>query len=134
MRYRLVILVLLLMGCQDVERPEPPADLISKDKMADIMVDVYLSNAAKSVNNWMLKSNGVLLNRYIYEKHGIDSLQFAESNAFYTSDLAAYNDIFVLVEARLAVIKEEKDTLKARWDREKRLNALKRDSLQKKRQ
>ena len=94
------------------------------------MADLYLSNAAKSVNNWMLKSNGITLDTYVFKKHGVDSLQFVESNAYYTSDLDAYYDIFVQVEAKLAKLKADRDSLKADFDKRRRLDAIKRDSAQ----
>ena len=133
MRYWIII-ALVCIGCQDVERIEKPDDLIAMDKMADIMADAYLGNAAKSINTWLLKDKGVQLDNLIYTKHGVDSLQFVRSNAYYTSNLDLYNELFTKVEARLVVVKTDKDSLKAQFDREKRLNTMKRDSIRKSRQ
>ncbi len=130
MRY-FVLITLLFFGCQNVTLPEKPDDLIPEDKMADIMVDAYLGNAAKSINTWLLKNKGVQMDEFLYRKHEVDSMQFVRSNAYYTSNLDLYNSLFSKVEAKLLVIKEEKDSLKAAYDKEQRLKAVKRDSARK---
>jgi len=103
--------LLAVIACQDVDRPEPPEDLIALDKMADIMTDVYLGNAAKSVNNKILRQSGVKLDSFIYKKYDIDSMQFVRSNAYYTSNLNAYNQLFQSVEDKLIALKEKNDAL-----------------------
>ena len=110
-RLLILIAVFALFACQDVERPEPPEDLIALDKMADIMTEVYLSNAAKSVNNKIIRQSGVKLDSFIYNKYNVDSMQFVRSNAYYTSNLDAYNELFRSVEQKLIALKEQNDAL-----------------------
>ena len=107
-----ILLIILAAGCQDVERPEPPEDLIALDKMADIMTEVYLGNAAKSVNNKIIRQSGIKLDSFVYGKYGIDSMQFVRSNAYYTSNLNAYNELFQEVEKKLIALKERNDSIK----------------------
>lgn len=111
MRYLFIISILLLTACQDVKRPEKPVDLIPEDQMVDILTDVYLGNAAKSVNNRIIRQKGVKLDSFVYVKHGIDSLRFVTSNAYYTSQLNTYNDLFQRVEERLNRIQKEMDSI-----------------------
>ena len=49
MKYSSVIIILLLglVSCQDVERMEKPEDLIPKDKMADVLLEMSLLQGAK---------------------------------------------------------------------------------------
>ncbi len=96
-----LVLTLLLWACQDVKRPEKPDNLIPKDKMVDILTDVYLNNAAKSINNRLLRRKGFKLDSLIYQKYEIDSLQFVRSHAYYNADLNTYNEIFREIEQRL---------------------------------
>lgn len=111
MRFALVfIFILAIFGCQNVEKPEQPEDLIAEEMMVDIFTDIYLSNAAKSVNNKVLRQNGVKLDSFIYRKYRIDSLQFVRSNAYYSSDLDTYAEIFMAVEKKLTVLKEATDS------------------------
>lgn len=107
----IVILTLLFLGCQDVKKTEKPKNLIAKDLMVDILTDVYISNAARSVNIKRLKEYNIRLDSIIYKKYQIDSLQFVESNAFYSSNLKTYTKIITSVEERLKVLQIEKDSI-----------------------
>lgn len=102
MKYFFNILVLmLLVGCNSIEKPEKPKNLIPKEKMSDIMYDLYILNAAKGVNRKLIESNGIMPSNYVYEKHGIDSLQFAQSNTYYAYDMKVYKGIIEKVKANL---------------------------------
>ena len=115
---------LFVMACQDVKRPQIPANLITQDAMVLVLVDAYTINAARSIDNRIIVHNGVLLDSILYSKHGIDSLQFAQSNAYYASDLEAYKNIFLKVEAQLQLEKIKKDTLYAQYKRAKELQRI----------
>ena len=122
-------------SCQKIERPAKPNNLIPEDKMAAVLVDIYLFNSAKSTNRILLQKTGLTTEKIIYEKHGIDSLQFVESNNYYGGDLKKYDAIHqkvkLLIEAEKAtfetLVKEEntKDSLQKIIKKEP-------DSLQKK--
>jgi hypothetical protein len=105
------ISVLFLFSCQDVKRPEKPANLISKEKMIDILSDVYISNASRNVNNKLIKKMNLKLDSLIYAKYEIDSLQFVESNTYYSADLKIYSNLLTDVQNRLKVLQKEKDSL-----------------------
>lgn len=110
-RYLTIGMLLLGVACQDVQRPEPPENLIPQEKMVDILTDIYLANAAKSVNNKIIRNKGVKLDSFIYAKHQIDSTLFAQSNAYYTTQLNTYNDFFVEIENRFNNLQQEVDSL-----------------------
>jgi len=106
-----VIVSVVFWSCQHVERPVKPDDLIPKEKMVLIMTDVYLGNAARSVNNKVIRQNALKLDSMIYKKYGIDSMQFVRSNTYYTSRLDDYNEIFTGVEKQLTNYKQTYDSL-----------------------
>jgi hypothetical protein len=110
MRYLNILIVILLLGCQDVKRPELPDDLIPKDKIVDIYADSYLMNSARSINLKVITDNGVYLDSTIYKKYNIDSLQFAKSNAYYTANLNEYIALFEEVQNRLLQLENKKDS------------------------
>lgn len=91
--------------------------------MSEIMYDLYILNAAKGVNRKLLELNGIMPLEYIYEKHGIDSLQFAESNTYYAYDSKVYTSIIEKMSAKLQKDKELYETL---TDEEQKIK----DSLQ----
>ena len=107
MRHFLYLLILVFfVGCNKIDRPKKPKDLIAKDKMSDIMYDLYILNAAKGVNRKVLELNGIMPSEYIYKKYGIDSLQFAESNTYYAYDTKTYT---ALVEKVKSDLQKDKD-------------------------
>ena len=127
-----------LWACQDVERPEKPKDLISQEVMSDILAEAYLANAARSINNRIIRKYGFKLDSIIYKKYDIDSVRFAKSHAYYTSELNIYNDLFLTVEAKLLKMQQANDIInkmlkKIRDSLAKRrrdsLDALKKDTL-----
>lgn len=110
------------LGCQNVNYPKKPKNLISRDKMVDILTESYLANAARSIDNRAILDKGVKIDSMIYRNFGVDSLQFASSNAYYAADVNAYRDIFVQVEARLTAMQKEMDSV---WE----IRRLEKDSL-----
>lgn len=132
MKYRLGILCLVLIfGCEQDLRPEKPANLISKDKMSEIFYDMFIVNSAKGVNRKILETNGVNPEAFILSKYEIDSLQFAQSNAYYAYDFDTYESILNTVEERL---NKEKAIYEAIKEKEEAEAFKKKDSIKKERQ
>ena len=111
MKYVYFILLVVAFGCQSVQKPEKPKDLIPKEKMIDIMMESYLSNAARSVNNRKLRSYGIKLDSLIYAKYNVDSLQLVKSNNYYSADLETYESMFKTIEEKLTVLKVKADSI-----------------------
>lgn len=107
------IIALIFSGCQDVKYPDPPENLLPKEKFAEILADAYLGNASRSrsVNNRILRSKGIRLDSLLYNKHEVDSLTFAESNAYYASNIDLYSEIILNVEKILSEKKARIDSL-----------------------
>lgn len=102
MRHFFYILILIsLVGCNSVDKPEKPKNLIAKEQMSDIMYDLYILNAAKGVNRKLLELNGIMPSDYVYDKYGIDSLQFSKSNAYYAYDTEVYTSIINKMKTKL---------------------------------
>lgn len=80
---------------------EPPADLISKDKMVDILYDLAIINASKGINATILEQHGIEPMPYLFEKHDIDSLQFVKSDIYYASLPREYEAIYKRLADRL---------------------------------
>jgi hypothetical protein len=89
-----ILLVFTILSCTKLKGPKKPKNLISKDKMAAILIDAKLLTSANSANKLVMRDAGVNLNNYIYEKHHIDSLQFALSNNYYAFHVEDYEEIY----------------------------------------
>jgi len=124
----ILVLCLLVMACNGYDRPKKPDNLISKDKMSEVLYDLYIINAAKGVNRKLLEANGFIPETYVLTKYNIDSLQFAESNGYYSFDTDVYKVIIDDVKTRLEKEKEEFDVLKKAEDE---IAKIERDSLNK---
>ena len=98
---------LLLVSCYKVEKPKKPENLIAKDKMVHILLDMSILNSAKGINKKTLENKGVDLQKHVFEKYGIDSLQFANSNYYYTYQIDEYKDIYVKVRDSLNKLKQK---------------------------
>lgn len=125
-----IAILLLVIGCQDVKYPEKPSNLIPKEKMIDILTEVYLSNAGRSYNLRIVRDSGYKLDSLMYKKYAIDSLQFAKSHAYYVNDLDNYAGMFDVVVLNLEKMKIGADSLKAQYEEHRRIkDSIKTDSL-----
>jgi hypothetical protein len=138
---RLVIyvgIVLLLASCYQYKKPDKPKDLISKDKMVDILIDVKLIASANGVNKTIMENKGLNPETYVFDKHNIDSLQFALSNDYYAFYSKEYEEIFTKVIDSLTQlgviykaleIKEEKEAAEAKKIQDSINHIISKDSL-----
>lgn len=113
----LLLFVLLVSGCQDVDKTPKPKDLIPKDKMVDVITEIALLHGARSYNKNLLEEKGIDPSRYIYEKFSIDSLQFARSNDYYAAHVKQYQEIYLEVKERLELLEDEYDSIREREER-----------------
>ena len=99
-KYIVAIFLGLFFSCNEkvVEKPE---NLIPEAKMASILYDISLLNAGKIINEGVLNQYDIEPMGYIYDKYGIDSLQFVKSDTYYASIPTVYEDIYTKVKDRL---------------------------------
>ncbi|GAA4232985.1 hypothetical protein GCM10022291_08970 [Postechiella marina] len=107
----LVILSLLLTACYQYNEPKKPDNLISKKKMANILIDLRLIRSVTGNNKKVLDTHNVKAAQYVYKKYDIDSLQFALSNNYYAFHVQEYEDIYALMKDSLDGLKIKYKTL-----------------------
>ena len=76
-------IILIITACNRFSGPEKPKNLISKEKMVNILMDAKLIASTSYANKKTMADSGINAKTYIYTKHNIDSLQFALSNNYY---------------------------------------------------
>lgn len=113
------LLLGLLVGCQNVQKVPAPKNLIPEDTMVNILMDLAKIDAAMSYNKKEFYEQGINPFHYVYKKYDIDSLQLAQSSAYYIDRHEINHRIYETVKERLekqtAVldsIMEQKDSLK----------------------
>lgn len=132
----ILLFVCLFSGCNKIERPAKPNNLLSTAEMSDIYYDIFVMNGAKGVNKKYLEENGINPYGFVFEKHSTDSLQFYSSNDYYSYDIETYNNLLLDVKLRLEKEKNDYNTLYKEEERIKdsirELKRKKRDSLKRK--
>jgi hypothetical protein len=94
----ILCLIVSILSCNNgIEKPK---NLIEKDKMVDILYDLTLLEAIKTQNIGGGVTNKKA-NDYIYKKYNIDSIQLAQSNKYYASDVTEYKKIIEKVKTKL---------------------------------
>lgn len=136
-------IVCVATSCYQYNKPDKPKDLIPKDQMVNILIDIKLLTSSNGKNKIILEDNNLFSEAYIYRKYNIDSLRFANSNNYYSYYTEEYNEIYSKIKDSLEKLQivlkeldkkeeeEKAERIKAAKKKEKdSLNPLKfRDSL-----
>ena len=99
-RYLILLCCLLALSCGK-KLMEEPEDLIPAPKMSEILYDMALLDAIDNSYPQVLTENDLKVMDFLYEKYGIDSLQFVQSDLYYASVPEEYQKIYEAVEERL---------------------------------
>lgn len=108
----LSFLFLLLTSCQDVEKIPKPEDLISQDKMVEVLTEIALLHGARTYNKKMLEEKGIDPYEYLQEKYQVDSARFVRSNNYYSANYKIYSKIYGRVKERLGLLQVQFDSIR----------------------
>ena len=125
--YIILAIVLFFGACTSNTIYKKPKDLIPKDQMVDLMVDMYMANVSVNLPN---KDNlrNIQYFPLVYKKHKIDSTRFKNSNLYYMSKIKDYLDINQRVIDKLEILKKAKEAVRKIEDS---ILKIKSDSIQK---
>ena len=130
------MILMAMTGCQSLEKPKKPENLIAEDKMVTILTDIALVKSAKSSFKKKLELENINPEAYILKKYEIDSTTFSENNEWYAHDLKKYEKIFEKVKTNIEedrviieLQKKEQDSLKKVKDSILKAEKRKQDSL-----
>lgn len=130
------ILSVFLGACTSNTILKKPENLIPKEQMVDLLTDIFLANGGDNIKNLNLQRN-VNYFPLIFDKYQIDTIQFKESNYYYTSRIDDYDEILGEVDKHLKALRKQlefevkmKDSIKAlKRDSIKAYKAFERDSI-----
>ncbi len=118
MRWVLIFLVFWFFSCTNtVEQPE---NLIPKDKMAEIISDIYLHQQSSYLIE--IKHNPpdfATIDASIIEKHGTTIKDFEDSYRFYVLSPEEYNKLLITVRTNLEQKLPEQERLQREEERKK---------------
>ncbi|XCF06227.1 DUF4296 domain-containing protein [Tamlana crocina] len=129
-------LLFFVVACNRLKAPDKPKNLLSKKEMVNIIIDAKIISSASSINKRTMQDSGVVVNDYVFKRHNIDSLQFAESNNYYAFHVKEYDAIYTMVSDSLEKLKEklkeqEAEEWKTQTKREEdSLKAIKKDTIE----
>ena len=124
-----ILLCAAIVACTE-EVIKKPENLIPPEKMENILYDLALVNAAKNTNPNILEEHNIVTMQYIYEKYGVDSVQFVDSDIYYASKPVIYQTIYKRIEARLEQEKEVMEEERRRVSDSLRIEAEKQREAQ----
>lgn len=101
-------MLMVFVSCKDATISEPE-NLISEDKMVNIIYDLALLEGVKTYNSSTFQS--LKSNEFVYKKYRIDSLQFAKSSQYYAVDINRYKKMYEEVGKRIESNRAHIDSL-----------------------
>ena len=84
---KLFILLILIMSCSN---QDSPSDLMSEEQMVNFLLDINIINSSRAYRNNSDLNYYNIKDTFLYKKHNIDSLQFVNSNKYYSSNPKQY--------------------------------------------
>ena len=105
-RFIIIILFLFLFSCFQLRETNPPDNLIEQELMSKIMLDVILMKNIKRNGYAVKEKRNLLVDQYILQKYGVDSLQFNTSKSFYSKNPKEYIYVFEVIEAKLNELRD----------------------------
>lgn len=91
---------LLLVSCnKDAEKAEKPSDLLDKNKMAAVLTDISLMEAAANIQvtqntNINIEEN---LKFNVYKQHVITRKQYESSLKYYSANTTEFKEVYEIV-------------------------------------
>ena len=103
--------ITLFCACTSIEeRPSIPDSVLSQEKMAEVMVDVHLLEAALNVSAYsrdQIVTNPIIPNSDVLKKNNVTKIQYEESFAFYSKNPLLLTEVYQLVLNNLSKMQAE---------------------------
>ena len=100
---KLFILLILIMSCSN---QDGPSDLMSEEQMVNFLLDINIINSSRAYRNNSDLNYYNIKDTFLYKKHNIDSLQFVNSNKYYSSNPKQYLRIYSNLKKKMRFIKD----------------------------
>lgn len=101
---------LFLLACAEQKKEGIPSDILSKQKIADVMLDMHLLEAAMSLNTYrpdIIKNGDPAASFDVFDKHKITKDQYNESFEYYAQHPELLNEVYQIVLENLSKMQAE---------------------------
>ncbi len=103
---KLVIFLLIFISCSENSKPE---NLMSENQMVDFLFDINIINSSRAFRNISDLNYYNIKDTFLYKLHNIDSLQFVNSNKYYSSKPKQYLRIYSKMQKKMIAIRDSID-------------------------
>ena len=100
---KIFILLILTTSCSD---QNSPTDLMSEEQMVDFLLDINIINSSRAYRNNSDLNYYNINDTFLYKQHNIDSIQFVNSNSYYSSKPKKYLKIYSQLQKKMRSIKD----------------------------
>lgn len=108
--YFFIMVFIMISSCKNDEIKKPN-DLISEDTMVDILYEMAIMEGIRLNNPVTFMEYQIDPAKHLFEKYKIDSLQFAESNFYYASDVNKYLELYQKIQDRIDTEYQKTDSI-----------------------
>lgn len=110
----LIFIAIVCFSCDVNTAIEKPENIIDPQIMEDILFDLILMKAIRNSDYIKNEHKKYFANQYIFEKYGIDSIQIAQNQSYYTKNPKFLKKIYEKMQARTTRLKDSIDSLTQR--------------------
>ena len=104
--YSKIAIIFLFIGCENSIKIENPDELIEQDLMEQILYEATLLEVMNTFSNKNPDFTSIIGAPYFYIKYGIDSLQLAQNEIYYTKNPRVYEKIHRKVLLKLERLRD----------------------------
>jgi|AntDeeMinimDraft_5_1070356.scaffolds.fasta_scaffold38864_2 hypothetical protein len=125
----LIGLVLLSIGCQNIDKIEKPDNFLDKSKMIDLVYDMVLLDAAVSTNEKKLEELDVEMLEFLSKKYKIDTTDIKQNILYYNMQFDENTEIYEKVKDSIEKLEKAYDSISKVSDSLRKVELKKLDSI-----
>ncbi|MBZ9777517.1 DUF4296 domain-containing protein [Psychroflexus sp. CAK8W] len=124
-----ISLVLLFIGCQNIDEIEKPDNFLDKSKMTDLLYDMVLLDAAVSTNEKKLEELDVEMLEFLSKKYNIDTTDIKQNILYYNMQFDENTEIYEKVKDSIEKLEKAYDSISRVSDSLRKVELKKKDSI-----
>ena len=101
-----ISVVAVFCACGDVERTPKPDPFFEKDKMSNILMDMYLIEGSQNSNRRSFLKTAIRPDSFLYKKYKMDSLSYMKNFNYYTDRVEMYNEVLEITQSKLQALED----------------------------
>lgn len=123
--------LVLIIGCQNIDKIEKPKKLLTKTEMKDLIYDMVLLDAAAGVNRNKLIELDIEILEFLSKKYGIDSNDLKENVLYYNLRHDDNTEIYEHTKDSIKKLEKAYDSISKVADSLRKIEKKKLDSISK---